>query len=246
MLALILTLAAGLTAALSAMAGLGGGTILIAVLYAVGLTPVAAVPLHAGVQLAANFSRTLAYLKFVNWGAIKTFLLGAASAPFLLAPLVAMTNVDAVRLFMAAFIVLAMWPGWLKCLRLGGRTGLVTAGVIAGGVGMVTGATGPLIAPFFLRDEWAKETVIATMAVCQSLAYVLKIVAFSAWGFHIQEQWELLLPMVIAAIVGTLIGRQLMSLFTEASFRWVFRAILTVLALKLAADGLSGLFPGLF
>ena len=49
-----LTLAAFVTAAISGMTGLGGGTILVVILYAAGLAPTVAVPVHASVQLVSN------------------------------------------------------------------------------------------------------------------------------------------------------------------------------------------------
>ncbi|MFP5306638.1 MAG: hypothetical protein ACLGI7_12545 [Gammaproteobacteria bacterium] len=55
-----------LTATLSGVAGLGGGTILIGVFYALGMAPAEAVPLFAAVQFVANGSRTIAYLPTSN------------------------------------------------------------------------------------------------------------------------------------------------------------------------------------
>src|SRR3546814_3190106 len=55
-----------LTAALSGAAGLGGGTILIGVFYALGMPPNEAVPLFAAVQFVANSSRTVAYIRDVE------------------------------------------------------------------------------------------------------------------------------------------------------------------------------------
>lgn len=226
---------------LSAMTGLGGGTFLIAVLYAVGLTPTVAVPLHAGVQMVANGTRTLAYLRHVNWRGLGLFLVGAVPSPFLVAPLVVRADPDIVRLLMAGFLLLALVPGWIRRIRLHGPAGMVAAGVIAGGAGMVVGATGPLIAPFFMRDDWSKETVIASIAVCQTLSHLLKIVAFAGYGFSLLDQWTLLLPMCVAVIVGTLLGRRLVGVFNERGFRIAFNAILLLLALRLAWDGISGL-----
>lgn len=229
-------------AALSGMTGLGGGTILIAAIYALGFAPTVAVPLHAGVQLVSNGTRTLAYLPHVDWRGIGLFMLGAAPTPFLVAPLVAHADPDLLRLGMAVFIVFALWPAWVQRVRLHGATGLLVAGLLAGGLGMAVGATGLLIAPFFLREHWGKETVIATMAVCQTALHLIKILAFSAYGYGLLAHWHLLVPMAAAVIVGTLIGRRLVGLFDERRFRFVFRAILVVLALQLAHDGAVGLF----
>lgn len=244
MLAVILTGVALAAATLSGMTGLGGGTLLIAALYAAGLAPTVAVPLHAGVQLVSNGARTLAYVAHVDWRALGLFLVGAVPSPFLVAPLVVRADADALRLLMAAFVLLALVPGWVQRIRLHGPVGMVIAGVIAGGAGMVVGATGLLIAPFFLREDWSKEKVIASIAVCQTLAHLLKIAAFASHGFVLLDELALLLPMSAAVIVGTLLGRRLVGLFDERVFRLVFRTILLLLAARLAYDGATGLLGG--
>ena len=75
-----LSLVALTTAVISAMAGMGGGMILIGVLFAVGMAPAMALPLHAGVQLASNGSRCVAYRADIKWSALGLFLLGAVPA----------------------------------------------------------------------------------------------------------------------------------------------------------------------
>src|SRR3546814_9639856 len=77
-----------LTAALSGAAGLGGGTILIGVFYALGMPPNEAVPLFAAVQFVANSSRTVAYIRDVEWSAAGWFLLAGIPATLLVAPFV--------------------------------------------------------------------------------------------------------------------------------------------------------------
>lgn len=241
MLAVALSFIALLAATLSGMAGIGGGTILIAAMYALGLSPVVAVPVHAGVQLVSNFSRTLAYLRHVEWRALRIFLIGAAPAPFVVAPLIARANEHWMLILMAAFILLTLWPRWIRLLRLEGNAGMVVAGILTGGLGSLVGATGTLIAPLFLRSDWSKETTIATLALCQSIAHLFKIIAFSAFGFGILEHWNLLLPMSVAVILGTLIGSQLNGRLDSERFVVIFRGILAVLALKLLYDGCTGL-----
>lgn len=241
MLALALTLIALLAATLSGMAGIGGGTILIAAMYALGLTPVVAVPVHAGVQLVSNGARTLAYWRHVEWRALRDFLIGAAPAPFIVAPLIANANEHWMLILMAAFILFTLWPRWIRLLRLEGRAGMVVAGILTGGLGSLVGATGTLIAPLFLRSDWSKQTTIATLAMCQSIAHLLKIIAFASFGFGILEHWQLLLPMSLAVIVGTLIGSRLHGRLDEDRFVVIFRVILAVLAIKLLFDGVSGL-----
>lgn len=241
MLAITLTFIALLAATLSGMAGIGGGTILIAAMYALGLTPVVAVPVHAAVQLVSNGARTLAYWRHVEWRALRDFLMGAAPAPFIVAPLIANANEHWMLILMATFILLTLWPRWIRLLRLEGRAGMVVAGILTGGLGSLVGATGTLIAPLFLRSDWSKQTTIATLAMCQSIAHLLKIIAFASFGFGILGHWQLLLPMSLAVIVGTLIGSRLHGRLDEDRFVVIFRVILAVLAIKLLFDGAFGL-----
>lgn len=237
----LLAAVAFVAAGISGVTGLGGGTILIAALYAVGLAPIIAVPLHAAVQLASNFSRTIAYVRHVNWHAAGWFLLGCVPAPFIVAPWVAKANVHVIQVVMAGFVLLAIWPAWREKIHAHGRGGLVFSGLITGGLGMILGATGLLIAPFFLREEWSKSTVIGTLAFCQTLGHLFKIVGFAAWGFAAFAQMELLLPMVLAVFAGTFAGKYLGKYLPEPIFRTVFQGIMGLLAVKLLYDGVTGL-----
>ncbi|MES1928507.1 hypothetical protein SADO_04590 [Salinisphaera dokdonensis CL-ES53] len=244
LLIVALVAAALVTATLSGMAGMGGGAILIAVMFAFGMPPALALPLHAGVQLASNASRSIVYGPHVRWGALGLFMLTAVPGPFLIAPLVVDANPDWIRLIMAVFIAMAVWPSWAQRLKIHGRVGLLVAGAIAGVVGPVVGATGILVAPFFLRDDWRKEQIIATMAVAQACGHLLKMAAFSMNGFNVLARLDLLVPMAIAALIGTLIGRRLVGLFSEHSFRYMIRIVMLVLSVKLAWDGVAGLLAG--
>src|SRR3546814_15452411 len=69
-----------LTAALSGAAGLGGGTILIGVFYALGMQPNEAVPLFAAVHFLHNLLRTLAYIRDVEWSAAGWLMLARIPA----------------------------------------------------------------------------------------------------------------------------------------------------------------------
>jgi len=69
-----LVLVGFLTATLSGVAGMGGGSILIGVLLVAGLPPLEAVPLFAAVQLVSNVSRTTAYWAHVDGRATGWFL----------------------------------------------------------------------------------------------------------------------------------------------------------------------------
>ncbi len=230
------------TALLSAVAGIGGGTVLIGVLFAIGLSPLLAVPLHAAVQLVANGTRTLAYLPDVEWRAAGWFLLTGIPAPFLVAGHVASADAHALHLLLAALILASLVPvRGRQSPRLGPRGACLLAGALTGALGMFVGATGVIVGRLFLRPEWPSRTVIGTLALCQSLAHLIKLLAFASVGTTVFEQPALLWPLVLAVVAGTVAGRLLHGRVGDALFRRLFRALLAILAIKLAADGLLGL-----
>jgi len=230
-----------LTAALSGVAGLGGGTILIGVLYAVGLTPTVAVPLFAAVQFVANLSRTAAYFRHVEWRAAGWFLLTAAPTPFLVAPFVASANVNVVLLLLAGLILVSLVPMRGGAEPIARTPALLLAGFLNGSIGMFVGATGLFVGRLFLRPEWPKETVIGTLALTQTLGHLLRVLGYASAGFLVTQRGELLLPLVVAVIAGTFAGRSLNKRLDETRFRQLFKAILLVLSLKLIYDGVNGL-----
>ena len=229
------------TAALSGVAGLGGGTILIGILYALGLPPTTAVPLFAAVQLVSNATRTVAYVQHVEWRAAGWFLAACVPASFLVAPLVDRADVNVVRLVLAGLILVSLLPSRAQGEPLSPRLSFIVAGLLNGAPGMFIGATGLFVGRLFLRPEWKKETVIGTLALTQALGHLLRVIAYGAVGFTVVSQLDLLLPLAIAVIAGTAAGRMLNRHVSEAAFRGIFKVILVVLSLKLIWDAGVGL-----
>lgn len=236
-----IALAGFATATLSGVAGLGGGTILIGVLYALGLEPTVAVPLFAAVQVVSNASRTVAYVKHVEWHASGWFLLACVPATFLVMPLVERANVDVVRLTLAALILWSLRPARDDGALWPPRVSFLVAGLLNGAPGMFVGATGLFVGRLFLRPEWRKETVIGTLALTQTLGHLLRVIAYGVVGFTVLSRLDLLLPLVIAVILGTAAGKALNQHVSEAAFRKLFKGILVVLSLKLIWDAAVGL-----
>lgn len=238
---LAIAAAAFLTATLSGVAGIGGGTILIGIFYALGFAPAVAVPLHAAVQLVSNASRTLAYLHHVEWRAAGWFLLGALPAPFVIAPFVLQANPHVLSLLMAALVAASLLPERKRAMALSQRNAMISAGVLNGSLGMFIGATGLVIGRLFLRPEWRKERVIGTLALCQALGHAAKIAGFATLGLSALARLDVLAPLLIATVLGTLAGRALHAHVSEKLFQNIFRLILLVLAVKLAYEGMRGL-----
>ena len=240
-LVLALVVAGFITSALSGVAGLGGGTILIGLFYAIGMTPAEAVPLFAAVQLVSNFSRTVAYVRDVEWSAAGWFLLAALPATLLVAPFAARVNADVVCLVLAGLLLASLAPSRSNAPLLPPRPALLVAGLLNGSLGMFVGATGLFVGRLFMLPQWRKETVIGTLALTQVLGHGLRVIAYGLVGFSALARPELLVPLCVSVIAGTAFGKHFNGRISEESFALAFRLILIVLSLKLAWDGARGL-----
>lgn len=237
-----LCLTAFIAATLSGALGLGGGTLLVAVLFATGMPPAQAVPLFALVQLVANGARSVTYLRQVRLPALAAFAATSLPAALLFAPLAERVATHWVQILLGGVILGSLLlrrastparPRLPQPLAFGG------AGLLDGSVGMFIGATGMILGRIVLRPDWPRIQVVGTIAATQALGHLIKLVGFAAAG-------ALLLPpalaaaMCLSAVAGTLLGTRLGDRLPEAGFRRVFRIVLLLLAAHLAIDGIMG------
>jgi len=237
---IILTIAALAGATISGVVGMAGGLLLLSIMYVVGLDPLIAIPIHAVVQLVSNSTRVLAFLRHVRWAPLLITALVALPLPAVGLVLLRELESAHVKGAMGVLVLVATWlPKW-NAQRLPRRIAFGLVGVIGGMFGVVIGAIGPLIAPFFLQPDFTKEQIIATKAVTQAYFHILKILAFMLAGsigvgvtFNYIQHSQLIIPMTIAVIIGTLIGKMLLGRISEKAFRLFYKTVLTLLAIRL-------------
>jgi len=216
---------------------MAGGTFLLAMMAIIGVPGPVLIPLHASVQLVSNCTRVIAHREHICWRPFGVLALMATPFPLLGLELAEHLDFDQTKQLMGLLILYAAWVPKRSLNNLSETTSFGLAGVLGGTLGVVVGAVGPLIAPFFLRADMNKNNIIATKALCQAYLHILKIVAFGALGFTFKEQWQLFVPMAFAVIVGTYLGKWLLSRLKENRFRLLYKLILTLLAGRLILGG---------
>lgn len=236
-----LTFAAFCCAALSGLAGLGGGTVLIGLLYAIGLPHEQAVPLFAAIQFVSNSTRTVAYAGHVEWSAAGWFLLALLPATLLLAPLVEGVNTNMVQLLLGVLILVSLWPTRSEGSPLPTVPSFIAAGAVNGALGLFVGATGLLVGRLFLRPEWSKETTVGTLAMTQMFGHGLRVAAYGWIGYSAFAQLPLLLPLCAAVVAGTWAGKAINHRVSQAAFQRLFNVLLALFSAKLIWDGAQGL-----
>lgn len=252
----ILIVAALATSALSAVIGMGGGILMLAVLFSF-LEHGEAIPAHAAIQMCSNGTRVLAYLRNVHWPTILRFAIGALPGSvigcLLLWKLGELGKEKDPWLKMAVGVYVlgaTFLPKPKKTITGSTWWDFPLLGLVAGTASLTVGAIGPLIAPLFARRDYVKEKLIATKAVCQLSLHVLKIPAFLLLNRleHMFEWKELsLLTLWLMAVVipGTFLGKRIQKHVSEGMFVRLYKIALTVAGLKiLSYDGLYKLLAG--
>jgi len=242
---LILAAAALATSALSAIVGMAGGITLLAVML-LFFDPLVAVPLHGVVQLVSNGSRTWVQRRHVRRDI--ALLYGLALLPMGFAGLAVARNLppDAMRAGIGVFVLLATWAPGLLVLgahpeRAAPRRRFVLLGAVAGFLNVTVGAIGPLIAPFFLNLGLDRFEIVGTKAACQMLGHLAKGVVFVAAGFAYAAYSPLLALLCAMVVAGTWLGSLALEHVDERVFTWLYRSVLTLIALRLVLTSLTTL-----
>lgn len=221
------------TATVSAILGMAGGVTLLGVMTALLAAPVV-VPLHGVVQLASNWTRTWAFRRKVRWTIFFVFMAPAVLGVALATSVRAELTLTWFRAWVGIFILFFLaWRRYKPALRNPPMWSYACLGFAAGALGIFVGATGPFLAPFFLRDDFENEEVIATKAVCQMWVHLLKVPAFVALHFDYGPYLPALAALVAAVIGGTYFGKHLLSLISKERFVFWFQLVLAILAVYL-------------
>ena len=192
------------------------------------------VPLHGVVQLFSNGTRTLLLLRHVHLKIFAIYLLPAVAGVLLGAGIYSAGSLPWFKPAVGAFILL-----WLATLRFEPRLGrlplwtFAPLGLVVGLFASLLGATGPLIAPFFLRDDLSPEQVIGTKAAAQIVTHFAKIPAFVALGYDYEAALPVVMPLLVAAIFGTVVGRRVLAGLPQVLFRRLFYAVLALIGVRL-------------
>lgn len=220
-----------LTSCLTAVLGMGGGVLLIAVMP--GLVPAAVImPLHAATQLASNLSRAGFGWRDIDPGIIPAFVVGALAGAWLGAEVYQRLDMHWLPAVIGLFILVFTWAP-LPAVRGGGQLSLLLLGFYQTGLGMVAGATGPVGAAVLLRRNTARDWLVVNTAVYMTLNHAIRVAAFVALGFSFAAWWPLLSGMIVAGILGSWVGTRLRHLVPQMNFQRLFRWMVTLLALRM-------------
>ena len=228
---LFLVALSGFTSALTAIAGIGGGVIMLAAMASL-LPPAAVIPVHAVVQLGSNTGRAVLMRHWIDRARLVPFLLGSIVGIALGGSLAINLPGEVLRLVLGLFILQTLWLPLAMMATIKGR-GLALGGAIASFLTMLVGATGPYVSAILRPLGLGKEGLIATHAAAMTAQHGLKIITFGLLGFAFAPWLPLIIAMVAAGFLGTLLGRNFLGQLSERRFNLLIQTVLTIVALDL-------------
>lgn len=236
LLALALVGLSLVTSLITATFSLGGGTLMVAVLALV-FPPTVVVPLHGAIQLGSNGGRAIVQRAHIQWPLVLWISLGGLIGTIVGGQFASRLPTTALQIAIALFVLATTWmpqPGLVGRSRMAQVLG---GGVIAA-LGMVVGATGPLVS-VFIKGLADRRQLVATHATLMTLQNSFKVAMFVLLGFAFAAYLPLIAAMIASGFVGTAIGSRLLVKVPEAVFRIGFKIVLSAVALDLLREALS-------
>jgi uncharacterized protein len=210
--------AAFLLALLSAVAGFGGGVLLLPVFTALfGLR--VAVPMLALTQLSSNGARVWLNRHDLGWRLIGWFALGAV--PFAVAGglLLAHAPLGALKKVLGMFLIaVVVWRRINPHPRKPTDPAFAAVGAASGLGSALLGSVGPLTAPFFLAYGLTRAAYIGTEAASALTMHLAKIGAYGAGDLLTGTVLLYGVALTPATLAGAWVGKKIVGRISDQVF----------------------------
>ncbi|WIN00639.1 sulfite exporter TauE/SafE family protein [Actinoplanes oblitus] len=229
----VLTLTAASAAAfglavLSAVAGFGGGVLLLPVFGALfGLR--VAVPMLTLTQLSSNGFRVWLNRHDLHGRLIGWFALGAVPLAVAGGLLLARAPLGALQRLLGAFLIgVVIWRRRHPQPRRPADRSFVAVGAASGLGSALLGSTGPLTAPFFLAYGLTRAAYIGTEAAGALTMHLSKIFGYGAGDLLTEQVLRYGLALTPATLAGAWVGKRIVGRISERTFVFLVEAGLVV------------------
>jgi len=234
---ILVVMATFATAALSAVAGFGGATLLLPVFVAV-FGARNAVPILTVAQLASNASRVWFNRSQVDRRLVGVFATGAVPAAIVCSLLFATAPMPALTRVIGAFLLLMVFWRRLRpsAVQLGDPA-FAAVGAASGFGSALVGSVGPMVAPFFLSRGLIRGAYIGTEAAAAVVMHLTKLIVFGAAAVLTLRSGLIGLALAPAAAAGAWLGKRVVDRLPLAVFTAVVEVSLVVAGLLLLIGG---------
>ncbi len=222
---------------LSAVAGFGGGVLLLPVFTGLfGLR--AAVPMLTLTQLASNGSRVWLNRHDLRRSIIGRFAVGAIPCAVAGGLLLAHAPMAGLQRLLGVFLlVTVVWRRLRPHPRAPGPRAFTVVGAASGLGSALLGSVGPLTAPFFLAAGLTRSAYIGTEAACALLMHLTKLTVYGAGDLLTRRVLLLGLVLTPATLAGAWAGRKTLGRVSDRLFVLLVEIGLVAATLVLIVSG---------
>ena len=229
------------TSLISAAFGLGGGVMLVTII-ALLLNPLAVIPIHAVIQMNSNLFRAIMMWPHIKFIWMPPFFIGTIVGVSVGGQIVFAIPKYLLQSIIGLFILYSLWGHSTKAIK-SSWISFIGIGAVSSFATMFVGGTGSLIAPFIKATTDERRMTVATHAAFMSWQHGVKILTFGLLGFAFAPYFPLMTGMILFGIIGTWLGKSILTRMPERVFRIAFNTVLTLLATRLIYQAVRhGLF----
>ena len=205
-------------ALLSAVAGFGGGVLLLPVFTALfGLR--VAVPMLTLTQLSSNGARVWLNRRDLRRRLVGWFALGAVPCAVAGGLLLAHAPLAPLKRLLGAFLIgVVVWRNLHREPRPPAERSFVAVGAASGFGSALLGSVGPLTAPFFLALGLTRAAYIGTEAASALTMHVTKIATYGAGDLLTRQVLLFGVALTPATLLGTWVGRKVVGRISDRVF----------------------------
>jgi len=138
-----------------------------------------------------------------------------------------------VSLLMIVFVIIELIPQW--SFKVTGKISYMIGGLFSGFFGGLSGNQGALRSMFLIKAGLTKESYIATGVLIACLVDVSRLsIYIQNWSeLNLNDQLNLMIVAILAALSGSLIGKQYIQKVTMKSMQLLVVVLLSCIALLL-------------
>lgn len=234
---LIIIVAGSFLAALSNAAFSAGGAMIVLAVTSTVLPVSAIVPIHSTLLIGSTSTRALLFWREIDWKIARPFLIGSVVAVAIGSRLYVELPETVIASAISIVMLIAIWLPEIRW-----RPKLKHPWALVGFIHSLFStlfAYGALLHAVILHAGLKRRAIVGTMAACLTGMGILKIAGYALNGFDYGPYLRIIVFSIAAAFLGTWVGKMVVDRISEQLFRFVFRALVTVTALRLLYVGLT-------
>lgn len=226
-----------LAGALTTVAGLGGGLVLLISLSLL-VDPLWALAVTTPALLIGNLHRSWVFRDRVEWPLVRAFAIGAVPGAALGGLAAVAVPLGVVNALMLLITLLSLARALGKLELAAPRRAFGPAGFVIGGLTGSAGGAAVLTAPLFLSAGLVGETYSGTIAAAAVAMHLGRIAGYGAGGLLTRELWLWAALLSAAVVLGNAVGRRVRR-FTERLPAGLIEHVTLVLCTLLAVAGMG-------